>query len=147
MAINLMKRMESSVYSFNLTLQRICKLIDGTIQSIDAYDKSASTTLNLTDISNLDQLDADEKTASALLSSLKQLADEILELVPAETNQLKTLIDGIDDLVFLSHLCAANLEIPLERKQELLERVEVKARVLTLLDLMQTFKDQLIETP
>ena len=33
MAINLMKRMESSVYSFNLTLQRICKLIDDTIQS------------------------------------------------------------------------------------------------------------------
>lgn len=34
-AINLMKRMESSVYSFNLTLKRILELIDSTIHTID----------------------------------------------------------------------------------------------------------------
>ncbi len=36
-AINLMKRMESSVHSFNLTLKRIYSLIDSTIHSIDTY--------------------------------------------------------------------------------------------------------------
>lgn len=35
-AINLMKRMESSVYSFNLTLKRIMGLIESTIQLIDS---------------------------------------------------------------------------------------------------------------
>ena len=77
MAINLMKRMESSVYSFNLTLQRICKLIDDTIQSIDAYDKSASTTLNLTDISNLDQLDADDQSEGDLFTIGRKVKIEI----------------------------------------------------------------------
>ena len=41
-AINLMKRMESSVYSFNLTLKRIKDLISGTIKKIDDYDKFSS---------------------------------------------------------------------------------------------------------
>ena len=40
MAINLMKRMESSVYSFNLTLCRIKELIDTTIDSIDDFEAS-----------------------------------------------------------------------------------------------------------
>ena len=40
MAINLMKRMESSVYSFNLTLCRIKELIDTTIASIDDFEAS-----------------------------------------------------------------------------------------------------------
>ena len=77
MAINLMKRMESSVYSFNLTLQRICKLIGDTIQSIDAYDKSASTTLNLTDISNLEQLDADDQSEGDLFTIGRKVKIEI----------------------------------------------------------------------
>ena len=38
-AINLMKRMESSVYSFNLTLTRIKDLINSTIETIDRFDK------------------------------------------------------------------------------------------------------------
>jgi len=53
-AINLMKRMESSVYSFNLTLNRIEELIENTIEIIDKYDKHSSKSLDLTDISNLD---------------------------------------------------------------------------------------------
>lgn len=39
MSINLMKRLESSVNSFQLTLSRIKNFIDDTIKSIDAYDK------------------------------------------------------------------------------------------------------------
>ena len=39
LSINLMKRMESSVYSFNLTLTRIKALIDKTIKAIDDFNK------------------------------------------------------------------------------------------------------------
>lgn len=39
MSINLMKRLESSVNSFQLTLSRIKNFIDDTIKSIDVYDK------------------------------------------------------------------------------------------------------------
>ena len=39
MSINLLKRLESSVYSFNLTLTRICDLIISTIKAIDDFEK------------------------------------------------------------------------------------------------------------
>lgn len=60
-AINLMKRMESSVYSFNLTLTRIKELIERTIQTIDAYDKKSSAELNLTDITHMDEFDGEDQ--------------------------------------------------------------------------------------
>lgn len=60
-AINLMKRMESSVYSFNLTLTRIKDLIDRTIQTIDTFDKKTSTQLNLTDITQISEFDGEDQ--------------------------------------------------------------------------------------
>lgn len=39
MSINLLKRLESSVYSFQLTLTRIKGLIDSTIEAIDRFEK------------------------------------------------------------------------------------------------------------
>ena len=55
MAINLMKRMESSVYSFNLTLGRIKELIENTINTIDNYENRVDTKISLTDISDADE--------------------------------------------------------------------------------------------
>ncbi len=85
----------------------------------------------------------DPNTSQALLSSLKSLALQILELLPANTKPLAEVINGIDDLSFLSHLCAANLEIAPYQKQKILEETHVKARVLILLDIMQKQKDEL----
>lgn len=53
MSINLLKRLESSVYSFNLTLERIYELIKDTIRTIDEYDR------NGTAMSELDAIDYD----------------------------------------------------------------------------------------
>lgn len=63
MAINLMKRMESSVYSFNLTLRRISDLIDDTIQKIDEYEYTRDAKVNLTDLSDADELDPDDQNS------------------------------------------------------------------------------------
>ena len=60
-AINLMKRMESSVYSFNLTLIRIKELIEKTISMIDAFDKNESYKLELTDITDIDDFDYEDQ--------------------------------------------------------------------------------------
>ena len=40
MSINLLKRLESSVYSFNLTLKRILELIQNTIKAIDRFENN-----------------------------------------------------------------------------------------------------------
>jgi len=87
--------------------------------------------------------DTDPKMGVALLESMKTLSKSILELLPADTAQLNELINGIQDLGYLTHLCAGNIEMPLPKKQELLETVSIKNRVLSLLSLMQNQKDQL----
>lgn len=61
MAINLMKRMESSVYSFGLTLTRIKDLIASTIDTIDQFKHHASKMLTLTDISDADEYDTEDQ--------------------------------------------------------------------------------------
>ena len=76
-AINLMKRMESSVYSFNLTLKRIQGLIDSTIHSIDTYDKTSSVKLELTDISDIDEFDTEDQNAEELFTFGKKVKIEI----------------------------------------------------------------------
>lgn len=76
-AINLMKRMESSVYSFNLTLKRILELIKSTIQVIDTYDKTSSVKLDLTDITNIDEFDGEDQNGEDLFTFGKKVKIEI----------------------------------------------------------------------
>ena len=76
-AINLMKRMESSVHSFNLTLKRIYNLIDSTIHSIDTYDKTSSVRLELTDISDIDEFDSEDQNGDELFTFGKKVKIDI----------------------------------------------------------------------
>ena len=76
-AINLMKRMESSVHSFNLTLKRIYSLIDSTIHSIDTYDKTSSVRLELTNISDIDEFDSEDQNGDELFTFGKKVKIDI----------------------------------------------------------------------
>lgn len=49
MSINLLKRLESSVHSFQLTLTRIKELINGTIQSINQFEAYGRADLDMYD--------------------------------------------------------------------------------------------------
>ena len=60
MSINLLKRLESSVYSFRLTLDRIKKLIEDTIQTIGDY-QSGGQTIDLMDMADVTEFDEDDQ--------------------------------------------------------------------------------------
>ena len=60
MCINLLKRLESSVYSFRITIDRVRALINGTISAIDAYVSGAARIINTQEISD-DAFDGDER--------------------------------------------------------------------------------------
>lgn len=79
-AINLMKRMESSVYSFNLTLKRIKDLIESTINTIDRFDKHSSVNLDLTDISNVDEFDDEDQNTDDIFSLGKKVKIDIADM-------------------------------------------------------------------
>jgi ATP-dependent Lon protease len=90
-----------------------------------------------------DAADGDPATLSALLGSLKKLSLEILELLPADTSQLSELVEGVDDLSFLTYLCASNLDLDVSKKQALLETPGVRERALELLKTVQELKSEL----
>ena len=60
MSINLLKRLESSVYSFRLTIDRIKKLIEDTVSTINSY-QSGGCVLNLTELSDSEDFDYDDQ--------------------------------------------------------------------------------------
>ena len=60
MSINLLKRLESSVYSFRLTIDRMKALIDSTIKTIDRY-QSGNLVLDLTEITDSKDFDDDDQ--------------------------------------------------------------------------------------
>lgn len=81
-SINLMKRMESSVRAFSLTLSRIKELIESMIETIDEFEKDrTSSQLALTDISRweAEDYDADDEN-SDLFSIGKNVKIEIADL-------------------------------------------------------------------
>ena len=61
MSINLLKRLESSVYSFRLTLQRIKKLIDDTINEIDEFAAGGGSDIEASEFQNSSDFDYDDQ--------------------------------------------------------------------------------------
>lgn len=61
MSIQLLKRLESSVYSFSLTLNRIKELIDSTIQEIEDFKVHGTSVINGFEIHTNDDFDFDDQ--------------------------------------------------------------------------------------
>ena len=61
MSINLLKRLESSVYSFKLTLGRIQELIVSTIQAIDKFEKFGSADIDMYEIDKSNDFDMEDQ--------------------------------------------------------------------------------------
>jgi SNF2 family DNA or RNA helicase len=61
MSINLLKRLESSIHAFRLTLDRIRELIEKTISTIDSYANKGSCLIDAMELSDDGSFDADEQ--------------------------------------------------------------------------------------
>ena len=61
MSVNLLKRLESSVYSFNLTLSRIKELIENTIAAIDQFEKYGHADVDMYEASDTSDWDIDDQ--------------------------------------------------------------------------------------
>lgn len=105
-AINLMKRLESSVNSFNLTLKGIKDLIDETIASIEAYDSKSQDSIELTDISNIEEYDGEDQNTDEIFSFGKKVKIEIGDMdyknwkdtLYEDSRILETLISLVGDI-------------------------------------------------
>lgn len=61
MRVNLLKRLESSVYSFNLTLTRIKDLIEKTIAAIDKFEKCGHADIEVYEANDTSDWDIDDQ--------------------------------------------------------------------------------------
>lgn len=105
MSINLMKRLESSVESFRLTVGRVKQLIDGTIAEIDTYASGGGSVINGRELTGDADFDDDDRNTEyfAAEHSIKiDLADmdyktwrDRLAEDAEELALLKMLIDDI----------------------------------------------------
>lgn len=75
MSINLLKRLESSVYSFRLTLQRIKKLIDDTIEEIDIFEAGGDADVEITELSEDTEFDYDDQNTDFFTTGRKVKID------------------------------------------------------------------------
>jgi len=124
MCINLLKRLESSVHSFRITLNRVKSLINGTISDIDAfthggqkilsaqewnenefdgYDRNTEFFENLGKKLDIDLVDMDYITWRKRLaedsSILELLSSMIEDITPQHDAKLQTLLKLITDKV------------------------------------------------
>ena len=77
MSINLLKRLESSVNSFQLTLNRIKNLIENTIKAIDTFEKYGAADIDMYEVSD-SELDMDDANTDCFTVGKKvkiELAD------------------------------------------------------------------------
>ena len=119
MSINLLKRLESSVYAFRLTLERIKQLIDSTIETIQRY-QSGGCMLDLTDLADIQDFDYDDQNTDLFsvgrkvridladmdylswrhelerdAENLELLSLMIADITPAHDTKLQTLFETI----------------------------------------------------
>ena len=87
--------------------------------------------------------DLERATQKALISSVKQVAKEVLSLVPANTESLNDMIEPMDDLQELTYFCAAQADFDLKEKQKILETLSIRERTFTILSLLQELKNSL----
>ncbi len=90
-----------------------------------------------------DRLDVDGELATSLTQNMKDLAKETLDLMNISDDRLFALIDAIEDPVSLTHMVAQSLSIKTDKKQEVLEMLSVKERLLHLLNLLVQSREEI----
>jgi len=72
----------------------------------------------------------------ALAINLKKLAREVIELMPELPAAATELVESISDPGHLADIITANIDVPIEEKQQVLETVELKARMKLVLEML-----------
>jgi ATP-dependent Lon protease len=89
---------------------------------------------------------AEDPEVQALGMSLRKLAREIIELMPELPAAATELVESVTHPGHLADLFAANLDIPIEEKQAVLESTELKPRMNLALKILALKREILVLT-
>ena len=101
MSINLLKRLESSINSFRLTLQRIKSYIDTTVNAIDAFEANGATDIDIFETSD-DEFDIDDENTEFFTVGKKvkiNLADMDYKTWKTELTKDAEILGLLDNMI------------------------------------------------
>jgi ATP-dependent Lon protease len=127
-AARVLKALKHSSGNYSLILQGLSRIQLADVTQTGPYLKAK--------VKRLEEAGLEDDEADALSMSLRDIAKQVIQLMPELPREAGSLIDSIQAPGALADLVAANLDAPVEEKAALLETVEVKERIRKVLRLL-----------
>jgi len=127
-AARVLKALKHSSGNYSLILQGLTRIKLVEITQTAPYLKAK--------IVRLDEQSTADDEAEALSMSLRDIAKQVIQLMPELPREAGSLIDSIQAPGALADLVAANLDAPVDEKAGLLETIDVKDRIRKVLKLL-----------
>src|SRR5215471_5718630 len=127
-AARVLKALKHSSGNYSLILQGLVR--------IRLSDLTQTTPYLRAKIARVGARAQEDVEAEALAMSLRDVAKQVIQLMPELPREAGSLIDSIQAPGALADLVAANLDAPVEEKAQLIETVEVKERIRKVLRLL-----------
>jgi ATP-dependent Lon protease len=127
-AARVLKALKHSSGNYSLILQGLVRIRLDTVLQQAPYMKAR--------IRKLEEPQTEDVEAEALAMSLRDIAKQVIQLMPELPREAGSLMDSIQAPGALADLVAANLDAPVEEKAQLVETIDVKDRVRKVLRLL-----------
>jgi ATP-dependent Lon protease len=127
-AARVLKALKHSSGNYSLILQGLVRIRLDSVTQAAPYLKAK--------IKRLEEPGSEDVEAEALAMSLRDIAKQVIQLMPELPREAGSLIDSIQAPGALADLVAANLDAPVEEKAQLIETLEVKERIRKVLRLL-----------
>jgi len=127
-AARVLKALKHSSGNYSLILQGIVRIRLESVTQSGPYMRAK--------IRRLEEPHTEDVEAEALAMSLRDIAKQVIQLMPELPREAGSLIDSIQAPGALADLVAANLDAPVEEKAQLVETIDVKERVRKVLRLL-----------
>src|ERR1700689_3482551 len=127
-AARVLKALKHSSGNYSLILQGLTRIKLESVTQSGPYLKAK--------IKRLEEGGLADDEAEALSMSLRDIAKQVIQLMPELPREAGSLIDSITAPGALADLVAHNLDAPVEEKAQLLETVDVKERIRKVLRLL-----------
>ncbi|MEB2313622.1 MAG: endopeptidase La [Sorangiineae bacterium] len=127
-AARVLKALKHSAGNYSLILQGVTRIRLDSVTQSGPYLKARVT--------RVEAPATEDVEAEALAMSLRDVAKQVIQLMPELPREAASLIDSVQAPGALADLVAANLDAPVEEKAQLLETVEVKERIRKVLRLL-----------
>src|SRR3954471_4467688 len=127
-AARVLKALKHSSGNYSLILQGLTRIKLSDVTQTAPYLKAK--------VKRLDEAGLEDDEAEALSMSLRDIAKQVIQLMPELPREAGSLIDSIQAPGALADLVAANLDAPVEEKAQLLETVDAKERIRKVLRLL-----------